>query len=908
MADITDKSSPAELAEAARQLSAARNDYIAWKKTLVVKDRFYPAQGNLPAETVKEMFDPAKGSFVSLNADDAKKREIVTKYDYVTLANGSSSTANGDGVSVNIQGSSFAVKGKSDKLDTYLQNAPSTSAFGDDAATGDRIVGIGSGSSSVSNKAAKAVDNQALTTGVNDASGIGGAATDSPDLKGASTTPAAKGAKSGDVAGSTSDTSVQAPGNLDPVTKGDTTPASGNGVGGSNGGGIGGPSLLDDKTSSDTKTFGGAGSNLTGTANGETNKGSIKKRPNILHDYVNWTYQIGWYMLDIATFNNFVTTGEELASTPLRKRPIFKSGGFKSAESDPVDFDLGLTSLRLTGIVGNGQFSPNANQFQISMEIVEPFGISLLAKLRVMANKLGGSNNEYQIPYLLEIKWLGYDDNGHIVTNIPDSGPKLIAVKIVSVDFNVTSAGTTYTITFAPYAQTPLSAELGVVRTDISLYGGTFEEVLKTGTSSLLKRLNQMGATAVAEGRAKFADEYDFEIFSYGEDSRPVDTKLADSKLTFPVEGGDIASPSLYAMSPDERDALKQTWTFTAGSNIKDIIADLAKNSTYFQDLIDPADRENKALQLVKVIPLIKKLGDYDPIRGVYQKTIVYRITPYYMYGQISPRTGSAPVTNRGYVKEYNWLFTGKNEDVYNVDLKYNVSYFRLFQVAPNPKALAENSLQTIGTKTEIQQDPPGNEAIPVTNITGDIDARTSKGDKPNAVHEYIEQLLSPSAGGDLVKLDLDIIGDPDWIPQDRSVRPKDVSLDANNTGYVDGTLAKGISVDVDGIYVLINFRSPTDYNDKTGLMQLTEDQVLVSGFYQVVTVDSVFENGKFTQKLNMVRAPSQKKNKVTGEVTSTTTFSGSMDLGTAGRGSASGGGPNPQASFSQPQNTDDAG
>ena len=69
MADITDKSSPAELAEAARQLTAARNDYIAWKKTLVVKDRFYPAQGNLPAETVKETFDPATGSLSATRSD-----------------------------------------------------------------------------------------------------------------------------------------------------------------------------------------------------------------------------------------------------------------------------------------------------------------------------------------------------------------------------------------------------------------------------------------------------------------------------------------------------------------------------------------------------------------------------------------------------------------------------------------------------------------------------------------------------------------------------------------------------------------------------------------------------------------------------------------------------------------------
>jgi len=634
-------------------------------------------------------------------------------------------------------------------------------------------------------------------------------------------------------------------------------------------------------TSTNTVSIATAGSNIAQGASGTANKPTIKQRENKLHDYVNWTYKVGWYMLDIAAFNDFVTTGND--SPSLRKHPIFVSGGFKENEASGLDFDLGLESLRLSGVVGNNRFSPNANQFDIEMEVVEPFGVSLLTKLRMLAQSVQSEDREFQLPYLLDIRWLGYDDKGQIQTNIPDTGPKLIAVQIVNLSFNITAAGTKYRIIFAPYAQLPLSNTIGSIRADTRLYGGTLEEVLRTGEESLKARLNALGDNDKKEGRAEYPDTYDFEIKSFSGDGRTEDNKLATAPLTFPVKGGSIVMETLKDLkSPDPT---KQYWHNTAASNIKDIVSDLARNSKYFQDKItDPTpagentlsnltgsnlslpqqtnfEAKHAAMELIKIIPMIKKIGPYDSVRGVFQKDIVYKVVPYFLYGQANPRTGQATVASRGFVKEYNWLFTGKNKDVFNVDLTYDNLYYRLFQTAVGPKGRADTVSETEESDKAMVQAKPGGSAATYVSVAGDINARTNKGDKPNAVQEYFEQQLNPSYGSDLTEMTLDIIGDPDWIPQDRSIRPVGTSVDSNNNGYVDGELAKGISVDVDGVYVNINFRTPSDYSDKTGLMQLSDDSALISGFYQVYMIDSEFDHGKFTQKLHLVRVQTQEKN-----------------------------------------------
>jgi hypothetical protein len=61
--------------------------------------------------------------------------------------------------------------------------------------------------------------------------------------------------------------------------------------------------------------------------------------------------------------------------------------------------------------------------------------------------------------------------------------------------------------------------------------------------------------------------------------------------------------------------------------------------------------------------------------------------------------------------------------------------------------------------------------------------------------------------------------------------------------------------------FVTLNFRFPTDINEKKGVMNFQNlEDAQFSGLYKVVRVESIFDGGKFLQTLHMVRYNNQGK------------------------------------------------
>ena len=566
-------------------------------------------------------------------------------------------------------------------------------------------------------------------------------------------------------------------------------------------------------------------------------------------------------MLDPSTYNTFASTGQD--SADLRKRPILRSGGF-TKNSSGMEFDLGLKSLRLTSIIGNSSTNPSNNVFGIEMQIVEPYGVNFLAQLAAMASQIGTSTDHFQLPYLIEIKWNGYDDNGQLVSNIASTGPKLITTQIVNISFNITSAGTVYTLSLIGFNEQAINRYYGVVRHNAELYGSSLQDFL-TGNRSLKTILDSMGREDYAEKRCQYPDIYDFKVVSFDSTHTTDDGKLANEKVTFPLSDGGETTP-FFDRAMDRNETGITLYKISANSNVKDIIVDIAKKSKYFQNKITdtPNSDTTNPLELIKIVPVITELQSFDTIRGVYQKKITYMVMPYYVYGQVYPHAGQAPVSSRGFMKEYNWLFTGKNKDVLDLNLNYNLMYFRTFERASSEKGLAQSgaNIEIIAPEntviTQVQKDKGG---VNILQTGGETSRSKNTGFKPNAVQEIFDQLLNSPQNEDLTTLDISIIGDPDWVLQDRSVRPVGVGIMSSVTGLVDDDFSKGIASDVNEVYVKINFKTPRDYSDTTGLMQFTSDQSLISGVYGVVSIDSVFEEGSFTQTLHTYRVHQQLEN-----------------------------------------------
>jgi hypothetical protein len=113
----------------------------------------------------------------------------------------------------------------------------------------------------------------------------------------------------------------------------------------------------------------------------------------------------------------------------------------------------------------------------------------------------------------------------------------------------------------------------------------------------------------------------------------------------------------------------------------------------------------------------------------------------------------------------------------------------------------------------------------------------------------------------DLVQLDLDILGDPDFIKQD-DIFYKPQQGDKADVAIKGGAgQPEGIRFDSGQIYARVNFLTPQDYDDNKGLMVLGDKQdektfrrSVFSGIYNVSEVDVTLSGGKFTQKLTTMR------------------------------------------------------
>jgi hypothetical protein len=116
----------------------------------------------------------------------------------------------------------------------------------------------------------------------------------------------------------------------------------------------------------------------------------------------------------------------------------------------------------------------------------------------------------------------------------------------------------------------------------------------------------------------------------------------------------------------------------------------------------------------------------------------------------------------------------------------------------------------------------------------------------------------------DMLNLKIKILGDPDYIKQDDVFyRPpiEGPNIATKPTGD-PRLLPNNGSLVMDGgaLYVQVLFRTPTDLDESTGLMKFDTNykHSVFSGLYQVLTVTSHFNNGQFTQELDLIRMPRQ--------------------------------------------------
>lgn len=293
-----------------------------------------------------------------------------------------------------------------------------------------------------------------------------------------------------------------------------------------------------------------------------------------------------------------------------------------------------------------------------------------------------------------------------------------------------------------------------------------------------------------------------------------------------------------------------------------------------------------KFLNWYKIIPQVYLL-DFDESRNAYSKQVVYSILPYKAANAYHPDFAKTRIGMSKIVRSYNYLYTGLNQDIVGIDIDFDSLYYTSITAYQDSKTAASASFVEPTENADNDQrdaDPskpnPSRVAdLPVVINPRGVNAkgagqlnRTNK--KESSAVADIADSIYTSSRGDMLNVQLRIIGDPAFIKQDDIYyNPMSVAYQDYNTGSISATSSNEtvpvnpatgqIIFDQEQVFVQLLIKSAVDIDDTTGI---TNKQVTLlngrktdstfSGVYKVIKVKSDFNRGKFEQTLELVKMP----------------------------------------------------
>lgn len=320
-------------------------------------------------------------------------------------------------------------------------------------------------------------------------------------------------------------------------------------------------------------------------------------------------------------------------------------------------------------------------------------------------------------------------------------------------------------------------------------------------------------------------------------------------------------------------DTKKKTISFKKDTHISSIIEEIILLSEYGQDL---AKRKQSApdgmIQWFKIIPGRYIFNDWklQSQFNTYPEIIMFRIIPYlvpddkFMAPDEVSRAGALDDFIR---KEYNILYKGTNKDVIDFNVEFNQAFFTALMndLGNSSGDTQDNANSSVSTEKSSVDQNSSFDTYKGNNSNQKVafgDPQATGGNietvELRVARQFNKAILDSAV--DLVKLDLNIVGDPYFLPQTGfgnyvgHTENVETELFEDNDAAAD--FLRGI------VFTKVNFRTPLDISPD-GTMLFNKDtvsetdlQVLgeFSGYYYPITVRSSFSGNKFTQEIELIR------------------------------------------------------
>lgn len=322
-------------------------------------------------------------------------------------------------------------------------------------------------------------------------------------------------------------------------------------------------------------------------------------------------------------------------------------------------------------------------------------------------------------------------------------------------------------------------------------------------------------------------------------------------------------------------------FTFPGGTTIEKMIEEIIILSTYGQSaasVIQENSEGNVPWFRIQTQTFLLPDESSQIRTGENPKIYVYMVVPYEVHSSVfaQARNSSVGIQERSLVavKEYNYIYTGLNEDILDFQIQFNAAFFNA--LSPNLGNTTGGIRAANSTSSAAQERPQvtvgegqtqeSNELVTPTREAPNSSPQEGGDSRSSAAiqtaRQFNEAIVNSSV--DLITLDLKIKGDPYYIA-DSGIGNYNSAPGNLPSITRDGTM----NYQTREVDVVLNFRTPTDYNEEGG-MNFPGDTVPVqpfSGLYRVLTVMNRFSSNNFEQTLSMVRRPNQEREGTPGQV-----------------------------------------
>ena len=541
--------------------------------------------------------------------------------------------------------------------------------------------------------------------------------------------------------------------------------------------------------------------------------------------------------------------------------------------------DIFFEKVEINGIHRPNEQRKMMNFTKIEMVLHEPYGVTLFEKLKAAA-----FNNKFMdhidAPYLLTLEFRGYDNLGNPKTVVTK---RVLPIKIVNAEMDINAGGTMYTMSAVPWTEFAMTDRFLYIRGSGSTnwktpFNTKTGETLVEAMNRLADTLNKMQDVEIERKMRELKDTYAIEIVNV-----PVkNTGSGNWNL------GSLGSKFQISVRPNESiakvitDCVQQADGFrNIGEIVKKYWQEVGEEqeSKYNQteaQADSPSSGKEPYVPWFKVVTNVETdTARFDSILGMHPKKITYTIIPYavHVMNFTLPGLSASPLWGKTVKKRYNYIYTGANNDILDLKINYKFGYFQAALVdgtgadATTKKQVKDLSLQELVQtyRSYVKDQPEG--TLPLRrypSYSKSADPSSGAGASKTQVDEFYEYLTSPM--GDMVNVQMTILGDPAFIGQDFALPYENKS--SNTSSDFSSFSGKAWDKDLGCFnfdqaepFVTLDFRFPTDIDEKRSVMNFKNlENIVFSGLYKVVSVDSIFDGGKFTQVLDLVRFNNQGK------------------------------------------------